>query len=62
VRLFSVTIGLNRLNGTRNVTNPRALAEILQKAEEHLAENRHPDPYICMFSLEQVLWILILIF
>ena len=29
--------------------NPRALAEILQKAEERLAEIRHPDPYIRKF-------------
>ena len=49
---FGFVIGLNRLNGTRHVTNPRALAEILQKAEEDLAEKRHPDPYICMVSLE----------
>ena len=30
----------------RNVHDPRALAVILQKAEEDLARNRHPDPYI----------------
>ena len=30
----------------RNVHDPRALAVILEKAEEELARNRHPDPYI----------------
>lgn len=33
----------------RDVTNPRALAEILQKAEERLADMKHPDPYIRKF-------------
>jgi len=30
----------------RNVKDPRALAEIFAKAESHLAETLHPDPYI----------------
>ncbi|KIK04732.1 hypothetical protein K443DRAFT_675748 [Laccaria amethystina LaAM-08-1] len=30
----------------RNVHDPRALAEILEKAEAHLANMKHPDPYI----------------
>ncbi|KDQ64420.1 hypothetical protein JAAARDRAFT_28050 [Jaapia argillacea MUCL 33604] len=30
----------------RNVHDPRALALILQKAEEQLAAVQHPDPYI----------------
>ncbi|KAG6373841.1 NDUFB9, NADH-ubiquinone oxidoreductase [Boletus reticuloceps] len=30
----------------RDVHNPRALAEILQKAEADLAAKQHPDPYI----------------
>ncbi|KAH9988418.1 NDUFB9, NADH-ubiquinone oxidoreductase [Russula vinacea] len=30
----------------RNVHDPRALAAILEKAEEELARKRHPDPYI----------------
>jgi hypothetical protein len=30
----------------RNVHDPRALAVILEKAEEELARKRHPDPYI----------------
>ncbi|TFY61788.1 hypothetical protein EVG20_g6922 [Dentipellis fragilis] len=30
----------------RNVNDPRALANILEKAEAKLAERRHPDPYI----------------
>lgn len=29
-----------------NVHDPRALAEILQKAEANLAAKQHPDPYI----------------
>ncbi|KAG2013271.1 hypothetical protein CC2G_010201 [Coprinopsis cinerea AmutBmut pab1-1] len=31
----------------RHVTDPRALAQILQAAEERLAIFKHPDPYIC---------------
>ncbi|KAG6832182.1 hypothetical protein H0H92_004914 [Tricholoma furcatifolium] len=31
----------------RNVHDPRALAEILAKAEADLADKKHPDPYIC---------------
>lgn len=58
---FPVRLGLIRLNEARDVTNPRALAEILQKAEEYLAERRHPDPYIRMFSLVFVCCVLILI-
>ena len=34
----------------RNVHDPRALAAILEKAEEELARKRHPDPYIRAFS------------
>ncbi|KAJ3511568.1 hypothetical protein NLJ89_g4024 [Agrocybe chaxingu] len=30
----------------RNVSDPRALAEILQKAEANLADMKHPDPCI----------------
>ncbi|KAJ6538472.1 hypothetical protein DFH09DRAFT_77359 [Mycena vulgaris] len=30
----------------RNVTDPRALAKILEKAEAELAYWKHPDPYI----------------
>ncbi|KAH9055593.1 NDUFB9, NADH-ubiquinone oxidoreductase [Lactarius vividus] len=30
----------------RDVHDPRALAAILEKAEEELARKRHPDPYI----------------
>ncbi|KAI0290073.1 hypothetical protein B0F90DRAFT_1756523 [Multifurca ochricompacta] len=30
----------------RNVHDPRALATILEKAEEELACKRHPDPYV----------------
>jgi hypothetical protein len=34
----------------RNVHDPRALAAILEKAEEELARKSHPDPYIrCVF-------------
>ena len=33
----------------RNVHDPRALAAILEKAEEELARKRHPDPYIRAF-------------
>lgn len=30
----------------RNVTNPRALATLLEQAEAKLAKDKHPDPYI----------------
>jgi hypothetical protein len=30
----------------RNVHDPRALAAVLEKAEEELARKRHPDPYV----------------
>ncbi|KAJ3569094.1 hypothetical protein NP233_g5281 [Leucocoprinus birnbaumii] len=30
----------------RDVSDPRALAEILEKAERELVRRRHPDPYI----------------
>jgi NADH dehydrogenase (ubiquinone) 1 beta subcomplex subunit 9 len=30
----------------RNVSDPRALAEIFAKAEADLANRSHPDPYI----------------
>src|SRR6267142_5984252 len=33
----------------RNVHDPRALAAILEKAEEKLARKRHPDPYIRVY-------------
>jgi hypothetical protein len=33
----------------RDVHDPRALAAILEKAEEELARKRHPDPYIRAF-------------
>ncbi|OCH86229.1 hypothetical protein OBBRIDRAFT_691823, partial [Obba rivulosa] len=29
----------------RNIRDPRALAQIFEKAEAYLAERRHPDPY-----------------
>ena len=35
----------------RNVHDPRALAEILEKAEAHLANMKHPDPYIGEFMM-----------
>lgn len=35
-----------------DVHDPRALAEILQKAEADLAAKQHPDPYIREFSLD----------
>ena len=31
----------------RNVHDPRALATILEKAENELASKQHPNPYIC---------------
>jgi hypothetical protein len=34
-----------RISTQRNVHDPRALAAILEKAEEELARKRHPDPY-----------------
>lgn len=34
----------------RNVHDPRALAQILEKAEADLQKNKHPDPYICELS------------
>jgi hypothetical protein len=37
------------LTARRNVHDPRALAVILEKAEEELARKRHPDPYIRAF-------------
>jgi len=38
-----------RIPTQRNVHDPRALASILEKAEEELARKRHPDPYIRAF-------------
>jgi NADH dehydrogenase (ubiquinone) 1 beta subcomplex subunit 9 len=38
---LSILLGMER-----NVHDPRALAVILEKAEEELARKRHPDPYI----------------
>jgi hypothetical protein len=38
-----------RVPTQRNVHDPRALAVILEKAEEELARKRHPDPYIRAF-------------
>ena len=29
----------------RNITDPRALAIVLEQAEKRLADERHPDPY-----------------
>ena len=40
---------LLRISTQRNVHDPRALAAILEKAEEELARKRHPDPYIRAF-------------
>jgi len=34
------------------VTDPRALAEIFDKAESKLASRKHPDPYICALQQE----------
>lgn len=44
--LFCSYPGVNPLCVDRNVHDPRALAVILEKAEEELARKRHPDPYI----------------
>ncbi|KIY73990.1 hypothetical protein CYLTODRAFT_448584 [Cylindrobasidium torrendii FP15055 ss-10] len=33
-------------DSNRNVTDPRALAKLLETAEAKLAEDKHPDPYI----------------
>ena len=30
----------------RNISDPRALAEVFEKAEAELASKKHPDPYI----------------
>jgi hypothetical protein len=38
-----------RIPYQRDVHDPRALAAILEKAEEELARKRHPDPYIRAF-------------
>lgn len=38
-----------RISTQRDVHDPRALAVILEKAEEELARKRHPDPYIRAF-------------
>lgn len=38
-------------SGYRNVTDPRALAIILQDAEAALNEVRHPDPVIGEYRL-----------
>ncbi|EJD48459.1 hypothetical protein AURDEDRAFT_162418 [Auricularia subglabra TFB-10046 SS5] len=35
-----------QFESNRNVRDPRALAQILLQAEEALAKNKHPDPYI----------------
>lgn len=37
---------IERADGYRDVHDPRALAVILEKAEEDLAKRKHPDPYI----------------
>lgn len=34
-----------------DVTDPRALAEILERAERDLVARRHPDPYIGQFNI-----------
>ena len=34
-----------------NVSDPRALAAILEKAEADLAAKKHPDPYICVYLI-----------
>jgi hypothetical protein len=36
----------------RNIHDPRALAVILEKAENYLAERKHPDPYIRQYTPE----------
>jgi NADH dehydrogenase (ubiquinone) 1 beta subcomplex subunit 9 len=33
----------------KHVTSPKELEQIFAKAELQLAENAHPDPYICMY-------------
>lgn len=38
-----------RIPAQSNVHDPRALAVILERAEEELARKRHPDPYIRAF-------------
>ena len=39
----------HRLRFYRNVHDPRALAQIFERAEAKLAELKHPDPYISEF-------------
>lgn len=34
-----------KLTLTRNITDPRALALVLEQAEAKLAKEAHPDPY-----------------
>jgi len=33
------------MSGLRNISDPRALALVLEQAEEKLAKDMHPDPY-----------------
>ncbi|KAL5507899.1 hypothetical protein ACEPAH_5517 [Sanghuangporus vaninii] len=40
----------------RNVSDPRALATILEKAEADLAAKQHPDPYITPTAPGGTLW------
>lgn len=49
-KLILLSLSHNPLFFTqRNVHDPRALAAILEKAEEDLARKRHPDPYVRAF-------------
>jgi len=51
-----------KISARRNVHDPRALATILEKAEEELARKRHPDPYIRAFLKTFVMLMLQLIY
>lgn len=35
----------SELTHFRNISDPRALALVLEQAEERLAKDMHPDPY-----------------
>ena len=45
VRNCGVGLSDDLLTTRRNITDPRALAIVLEQAEENLARNLHPDPY-----------------
>jgi hypothetical protein len=44
--LLSNVCNLHLTFKRRNVRDPRALAEIFERAEAQLAAKQHPDPYI----------------